>query len=84
MDEIQKNTAEEIEMFILEKVTKYEIYIPTLYEAADMFDEVLDEDHVEDLFNVYLTATVQKRYTDEFITINGLVPSQVYKYYRGK
>ncbi len=80
----EKRWAEEFEITLLEKISGYTIYHPTLYEAADAFDEILEDDHVLDLLNIYMDAKVKLRGTDQTFDINGLQPTQVYRYYRGK
>lgn len=54
---------------------RYLIYHTTIYEAADAFDELLE---------IYTSANVKIRYTDQVLNINGFLPRQVYRYYRGK
>jgi serine/threonine protein kinase len=83
ISEEEKKWAEEFEMFLVEKVNYYTIYQPTLYEAADAFGEILDDNHVRDLLDIYIEAKVKHRNSDQISDLNGLQPTQVYRYYRG-
>lgn len=80
----EKRWAEEFEINLLEKISNYTIYHPTLYEAADTLGEILEDDHVFDLLNIYIDGKVKLRGTEQSFDINGLQPTQVYRYYRGK
>lgn len=80
----EKRWTENFEITFLEKVAGYSVYEPTLYEAADLFDEILDDNHTEDLLNIFIDGRVKRRNTQEMFDINGLKPSHVYAYYRGK
>lgn len=79
-----KEWAEEFEMSLLGLVSNYSVYQPTLYEAADGFNEVLDYGHVSDLLTIYCNGYVIARSNNTVIPISGLKPSQVYRYYRSK
>jgi serine/threonine protein kinase len=79
-----KRWAETFEETLIEKVSDYHIYRPTMYEAADTLDEILEEHHVRELLNIYLNGVVTIRGTDKTISLDGLTPTQVYLYYRGK
>jgi serine/threonine protein kinase len=66
--------AEQFEGGLIKNCLSYDIYRPTLYEIADKFDNKLDDVDVRDLIILYSMNT----------SINGLTPSQVYRYYYSK
>ena len=78
ISEEEKKWAEALEMKIIEEITGYRIYNPTIYEAADSFDELLEENHIIDLFDIYTSSQVKG------IPINSLTPLEVYELYRRK
>lgn len=80
----EKMWAESLEMELLEMVTDYAVYEPTIYEAADRFDEILESNHVQDLVEIMLSGEVTDRRSRQVLSIDGLTPSQVYARYRGK
>jgi len=45
--------AQAFERELLEKVFKYNIYRPTVFECADSFDEILEEKHIMNLLMAY-------------------------------
>ena len=71
-----KKWVEHFEYNLIDKICGYVIYQPTLYESPDLFNEVITPKHVEDLFNITCSGLVGDK------DINGLLPSQVYSYYK--
>jgi len=45
--------AQRFEKELLEKVFKYKVYRPTVFECADMFDDKLDETDIRNLLMIY-------------------------------
>lgn len=64
--------AAQFEASLVINCLQYEIYEKTLYEIADEFDEILDEQDVGDLLSMYLKN----------IHLNGKTLNEVYVYYR--
>lgn len=48
-------TAEDFELVLIRDILKYNIYRPTIYETADVFNEKLTESRVRDLLQFYGT-----------------------------
>lgn len=64
--------AEQFEGGLVKNCLNYEIYRPTLYETADLFDDKLDETDVRDLVVLYSMNS----------EINGMKTIKLYQYYR--
>lgn len=64
--------AEQFEGGLIKNCLCYDIYRPTLYETADLFDDKLDESDVRDLIVLYSMNP----------SIDRMVPSELYKYYK--
>lgn len=71
--EENKFFAENFELALLE-LFKYEIYEPTIYEAADNFGDKLGEEDIKDLIVLFSMNDY----------ISGKKPSEVYIYYKNK
>ena len=69
-----KLIAENFEGGFVKNCLEYNIYRPTLYEAADKFDDKLEDSDIRDLIVLYSMNT----------SFSGMTPSQLYYYYREK
>lgn len=69
-----KLIAEQFEGAFVKNCLEYNIYRPTVYEIADEFGERLSEEQIRDLIILYSMNN----------TINDVLPSQLYKFYRDK
>jgi serine/threonine protein kinase len=67
-----KLIAEQFEGGFIKNCLEYDIYRPTVYEAADNFDDYLKEVDVRNLIILYSMNT----------TFSGMTPHELYKYYR--
>lgn len=64
--------AQQFEGSLVQHVLNFQVYRPTLYEAADKFDDSLSEDNVRDLIILYVVNH----------SIDGLTPAQLYSHYK--
>lgn len=64
--------AEQFESSFIKNCLEYNIYRPTIYEAADQFNDALLETNIRDLIVLY----------SHNHTFTGYTPTQLYSYYR--
>jgi len=67
-----KLVAEQFEGGFIKNCLQYDIYRPTVYEAADNFGDKLEDSNVRDLIVLYSMNN----------TFSGMKPSELYQYYR--
>jgi serine/threonine protein kinase len=67
-----KLIAEQFEGGFIKNCLVYDIYRPTLYEAADEFNDKLEDSNIRDLIILYSMNN----------TFSGMKASELYKYYR--
>jgi serine/threonine protein kinase len=67
-----KSMAGQFEASLIKNCLQYNVYHDTLFEAADDFGDLLDEEEIRDLLTLYCTNT----------SMDGLEAQQVYAYYR--
>ena len=66
-----KMMAEQFEGGFIKNCLEYDIYRPTIYEAADQFDDILDEINIRDLIILYSTNC----------TFSDMTSTELYYYY---
>jgi len=66
--------AEEFEASFIKNCLEYDIYRPTIYEAADNFGDTISDSDARDLIVIYTMNT----------SFSGKTPTELYKYYRDK
>lgn len=64
--------AEQFEGGFIKNCLEYDIYRPTVYEAADEFGDKLEDTDIRDLIILYSMNT----------TFSGMTPTELYQYYR--
>jgi serine/threonine protein kinase len=64
--------AENFESSFIINCLGYEIYRPTIYEAADNFGDILDEQNIRDLIMIYTSNK----------SCSGMTPTELYQHYR--
>lgn len=67
-----KEFVRQFEASLIEDCFKYNIYRPTVYEAADEFGDVLTENEIRDLLILYGMNP----------TLSGMKPTELYLYYK--